>query len=192
MQSSLFGDNFVYVLVIGAIVAHLVIVLIVIYYSCRKDGCKCRTKTSNNTSDQAVEQENAIIDETQTNNAASDLDSLEDIRVNRATARQVTTWQSSLLARVRVRIQRNNNPRFNYSDNRHSQANSGQSSHSSFTNQGISFEEENTDLYLPSYQQYSRQQGNIHFDIETRQYVIEKPPSYQEVMGCEDIQNNST
>ncbi|KAL4237096.1 hypothetical protein ACF0H5_005477 [Mactra antiquata] len=181
------GEDLPWMVISVAIVAHIAIIVVIIYYSCCKDGCACKCKTQEgdiDTVDQSAILDNSAVSENQADNVSSDIENLNRFRPNRRTVRQVTTWQSSLLSRVRVRLQINRSTRTNRSHNGQSSGHGHPPAHPgqrSYENQAASLED-NQDLYLPSYHEYASQQAGVYFNTDTGLYELEKPPSYQEAM----------
>lgn len=170
-HDSFLSDNqFPYILIIGAVVVHLTIMTIVIYYSCcRHKCCECRINIQNNTIHQ-----NNLNECSRRNVAIAHEDSVDSEGLVDANQRPVTSWDTSIITRVRTRLQGAPETRPSGSLDRSLPPpySEGESS-SGHTNSAANFDD--IDLYLPPYEEIVNQLPTWKENEE-----MAKLPTYEE------------
>lgn len=170
-HDSFLSDNqFPYVLIIGAVVIHLTVMAIVIYFSCcRHKCCVCRINIQNNTIHQ-----NNLSESSRRNAVIAHDDSADSENLVDANQRPVTNRDTSLITRVRTRLQGTPETRPSASLDSglpppYSEGESG----SGHVNAAANFED--IDLYLPPYEEIVDQLPTWKENGE-----MAKPPTYEE------------
>lgn len=195
------SDNgFPFLLAILAVVAHIFIIVLVLYYTCCRHGCSCKITVGNQTPASEAPQENS--DNTQlvesggaTSQENSNADAPPPYSPNAAGP---ATRQTSVISRVRERLQGRNYDReqsVHLADPESAEAELGESAefgpqpppyseHSvtlaavgGHVNEGAEFEF----VQLPSYQEYMERASELYEKDETGYSEVEKPPKYEDI-----------
>ncbi|XP_052777690.1 uncharacterized protein LOC128214995 [Mya arenaria] len=169
------GDGAPLLLISMAVGAHLVIMVIVMYYACCRNGCSCKV---------TIENDNLASRERDNSDAAVLVDSDNPNTPSVPTGPVSNWWQTSLLTRVQAQFERLRSPSPyerltgddvlsrppSYHESLVSPAESGHD------NAGAEID------HPPSYQVFVNRLPSWRLNHNTGRYEEEKPPSYDEVV----------